>query len=347
MATYPKSFWGRIWRSRYHKTRSSQSSRGFTLVELLITMLLASGIIAGLMYLIVELLGTNQRESARAETERDMQNAIDYISNELREATYVYPGECLTGVGAKGDPDFCPGLINHLPNNFTQDSVPIVAFWRNEQLPAAVRNKCSQGQSPNDAAGDNANCSTGHAYTLIVYSLSEYNPNDTWQGKARITRYQLSQFSSTGTPTTGYTAPEQNATGIPEFRAWPFTSSQSDAVNQQPGTPTNRADALVDFVDVSLEDETQFVDGAACPSDEYEVSPPDALLDAEGFNDVRSFYVCILQPPQNAASGANVEVLVHLRGNAYGKPGVLDENAYLNALETRVLSRVVIGKSPQ
>ena len=79
--------------------RRRSSAKGFTLIELLVALLIGGIISSALLYGVVELLQTNQRESSRAETQREMQLALDYISSELREAVFVYDGGCLVGTG--------------------------------------------------------------------------------------------------------------------------------------------------------------------------------------------------------------------------------------------------------
>lgn len=334
----PQSLWWRFWRSQRRTKLSSQA--GFTLAELLVTVFISSGIIAGLMYLVTELTSTNQREAARNETQRDMQNALDYISADLREAVYVYTGECLQGVGGSEDNNYCPGILTNLPtalNNAT--STPILAFWKNELLPAEVRRRCAAGSVPVDSSGNRANCSTGHAYNLVVYSLNTANPSDTWKGRARITRYELSPFNSSANPVSGYVPPATDSGGVPLFRIWPLDKDKLPRVPAPP-RPSDTSAVLVDFVDLALDGNTEFAETAnPCPSADYKVTPSTAA--------VRSFYACVLEPPGQTNIGReSVDILVHLRGNAYGKPGILNENSFLTGLETRVYSQSAVGKGP-
>ncbi|NJO66710.1 MAG: type II secretion system protein, partial [Leptolyngbyaceae cyanobacterium RM1_405_57] len=109
-ASFLKQQFGRLFQSR-----QKRKSSGFTLIELLVVIVIAGGIISGLMYLVVELLGVDQRESSRTETQREMQLAMDYIASELREAVYVYDGRCFAGISTANPPTNCPALINYLP----------------------------------------------------------------------------------------------------------------------------------------------------------------------------------------------------------------------------------------
>lgn len=313
---------------------------GFTLIEVLIAALLASMIVSGLMYLVIQLMGANQREAAREETQQDMQNALDYVSGDLREAVYVYEGECLGGNGALGDPDFCPGLVNHLPANLTTNSVPVLAFWKQTEYPEAVIDACAAG-----AADDNANCLNGRSYALIVYSLSQ---GDNWDGPAQLTRYVLSEYDQAGNANAGYVNPGATR----DFRRWPYLGDD----NLQGALPGNRPDVLVDFVDDGSGVSTRFaVMDEVCPNN-YEVSPTADFLAANGFDGVRSFYACIktfqtADGGQSTRSDRNSEVVLRLRGNPAGRPGVNsnevnNEVSFMTPMETRVLSRGVVGKNP-
>ena len=121
---------------RFLITRSG--GQGFTLLELLIAMVIGSIIVSTLLYGVVNILQTDQRDASRSDTQRDMQMAMDYITRDVREATYVYgvtqdtitnpdgstsvaPNKesCLYDYGTssttRGTSGKCTGLLNYLP----------------------------------------------------------------------------------------------------------------------------------------------------------------------------------------------------------------------------------------
>jgi len=139
----------------------------------------------------------------------------------------------------------------------------------------------------------------------VVYSLSTNDPDGIWKGKARITRYALTEFNSAGVATVGYVNP-----GIynNNFDAWPYGTTDTGLVNLQTARPGNVTPAaLVDFVDDSGP-------AGACPNDtttgvKYNISPKVG---------VRSFYACV---NDRQTLGDSQDVLIYLRGNVKGRPG--------------------------
>ncbi|MBO9998820.1 MAG: prepilin-type N-terminal cleavage/methylation domain-containing protein [Cyanobacteria bacterium SID2] len=347
---------------RVRPQRKSSNHRGFTLTELLVSIIIGGLIVTGLMSLVVELMSTETRETARTETQREMQMALDFISTDIREAVYVYDGSCSADEDVDGTgtavSDNCAGIFNYIPAP-NDASVPILAFWKLEALPQAVRNNCS---ATYEIGGSLVPCISGRMYTLVVYYLSRSNPNNLWQGKARILRYTLPRYSSSGAPVSGYADPTNNT----NFASWPL---DAEGNNQQDGAPpNNRAVVLVDFVDDrALSDIPELVDagGASveCPAENtadarvrYVRTPSDSTLERFGFADVRNFYACVKLPEQftvdsssddDAGSAFNQKVILFLRGNAAGKPGITTANeGFMPAIQTQVLNRGVREKKP-
>ncbi|MBD2462850.1 prepilin-type N-terminal cleavage/methylation domain-containing protein [Oscillatoria sp. FACHB-1407] len=327
--------------------------QGFTLIELLIVTIIAAGIITGLLYMVIELMGSDQREASRNETQRELQRAMDYMSNEMREAIYVYTGECLQGQGALGvdSPPFCPGLTPYLPAALSTESIPVVAFWRQQQIPTVLRNQCGAANNPALAT---VPCLTTHSYALVVYSLSTANTGNLWKGRARITRYALTQFDErTGAPTVGYVSPAQAI----NFGGWPFgRGANNTVVNLQAQRPTGNPAVLVDFVDdgrgaqasgiPSLVTNAVCPNSAATPGIDYSLSPTTTALNNAGLGNARtSFYACV-STIRDTDPGVNQDSILFVRGNARGRPGIATDRAFLPTLETRVLSRGILDRDP-
>ena len=234
--------------------------RGFTLIELLVAILISGLIVSGLLYLVVEVLGINQKDAARSDTQRDMQLAMDYITRDLREAFYVYGTEvegtsvesCLDATRARAAADSrglnsqCTGLLAYLPDHLRlANNVPVLAFWKPEPLPDTVSAYCktnaaSIGIVVRDASGtpkenpvDRVPCVAQRMYTLVIYSLNTDNTGGIWKGRARIKRYALPHFaeSATNTKKSGWVAPVASDDKRP--LSWPFGKADTGIVNLQ------------------------------------------------------------------------------------------------------------------
>ena len=342
---------------------------GFTLIELLVSMLIASFIVSGLLYLVVEILQTNQRDASRSDTQRELQMAMDYIVRDVREATYVYGVDasdpikksCLAVYGdgiakTRGVDGKCTGLLDFLPPYLQpptkpgdKGNYPVLAFWKPEPLPIKIRELCKTnfakvGDVGNDALNDTP-CVSQRMYTLVVYSLSTENATSNWKGKARIKRYQLPHFTEEvglGKINEGWASP------IAKDKrplTWPIgdkvdskTSSVTPATNTQVDPEKIRAsiDPNLNFVLTDfLDSEPTVYKPGHCPNG---FDSPSGLNE-KTFN--AAFYVCV--NPANLP-GINPEVNIVMRGNAAGRGGILKTGNLPFQMETRVLSRGVYSK---
>lgn len=343
---------------------SSRHSRnkGFTLLELLVVTAIGAGLVSGLMFIVVQLMETDQREASRSETQREMQMALDYISTELKEAVYVYTGAQLNAlvVGSGGtNGSYLPASV------VNSNSVPVLAFWRQYEFPEVAKQFCktNAGDLPaNVTARLGINCEAGSSYALIVYSIRR--KTGSWQGEAQLTRYALTEFKSS-TPLNinqGYVNPG----GFQNFAFWPLDKAPGPSITtvnlqgdrleaayagrtpkgRDPGRPDGSAFVLVDYVALNNVSMTP-----SCPAnDNYVISPDDAATTPRGF------YACLRprvdeNPVSRLEDGENQEVILFLQGNVSGRPGYTTALGArtadkLPALETRVLSRGILNRTP-
>ena len=316
----------------WFSSRRRDSAKGFTLLELLVTTAIAGGIVSGLLFIVVQLMSVDQRESSQSATQQEMQLALNYISTEMRDAVYVYTGKTLAAsAGSRnGQP-----LTDFLPTSLMTNSFPVIAFWKQQPFPDAVKAACAGSTPPAGVA-----CTNGSSYALVVYSLSTNDPNGIWKGNARITRYALTEFNFTNiTPTPGYVNP--GAYGN-IFDAWPYGTNETGSGNLQTVRPTGVPAALVDFVDYPVPPALPVppVPDVMCPNAtttgvSYVISPT---------TNFRSFYACVKYRDKNL--GDSQDVLIYLRGNVKGRPGSSLASPFLPTLEARVLSRGVLGRLP-
>jgi len=317
--------------------KRSQQLRGFTLLELLISLVISSIVIASLLFGVVQLTTIEKRESNLDQVQRDMNRAMKYITNDLQEAVYVYPNPQQIATQIAGDTSF--------PGNAGE--VPVLAFWRidpiEDGLPdcstmtGAVLLQCQQLVVRQAA------------YTLVVYvQKTNDNSNRNWSGQSRIIRYELSKYRDTIPADLsfrpGYRDPTDPTDALAQFNTW-----------QPSGTPEGFSAVLVDYVQnptppVALNRSPLNDGGGACNgygqdasnNPLYTVSPPTATTTINN-----SFFACVRNPLIGGANQGSQDVYVFLRGNVQSISGGVrgySEETSLPILETRVLVRGVINK---
>jgi hypothetical protein len=347
-----------MWKLLIRQLRKSRSD-GFSISELLIGSVIAGMAVTGLLVLMVNLLQDNQREQASGSVEDDMRRGLDYITRDLQEAVYVYTGDQLE----RNRPDPLvtspiQGLTQYLPN-FGTGVRPILAFWKVENLPydssSSLPANCATAFSGNQLMIDECNKVKveRRTYTLVVYTQST-NASGGWQGESRIERYQLRKYSSLATLaiTPGYIDPLSQSS----FERWPFDASNT---NLQTGALTATRETLVDFVAAPTRGQSRPTNPPQpieCPNTmttpsalDYISSPFDGSDSNLAPDDSGTFFACVRNP--RGGQSFNQDVIVYLRGNVWGKTGITDNNeplrekSALNTLQTRVISRGVVGKA--
>ncbi len=346
------------------------ASQGFTLVELLVVTAIAGIIVAGLTFIVIQMMTSDQREASRSETQREMQLALNYMSSELQEAIYVYPGTYLEDSKSEDLNTTDIPFANYLPASVTNGAVPVLAFWKLQPFPDVVKQRCAATNAATNPVG--VACLNGQSYALVVYSLARKPANPTvWKGQARITRYVLSQFDSSGNLTPGYVDPSVNN----NLASWPWADPGTGAVNLQATRPTGSSFTLVDFVSLDIiNTPTIKPTDNFCPAGgatgttttgSYDISPKTPVKNSLN-KDTRTFYACVFSQTQTTGTGTVTatrvdptqyrDVVLFLRGSALGRPGMRrvddkeeitkNDQDVLPTLETRVLTRSVLGRRP-
>ncbi|WP_330483235.1 hormogonium polysaccharide secretion pseudopilin HpsC [Tumidithrix elongata] len=200
------NFFRRFLNRRY---RLRGQVRGFTLLELLIAMVMGVLIVGTLMTFVFSVADTDRQEAAKAASQEEIQAALDYIADDMREAVYIYDANGLNSASAA-----VPGIRDSLPafaNTPTADSgEPVLVFWKRYVYKSTDTVTTPNGQRlvaclPHAVSTPTANCTASDIfrYSLVAYYIVK-SPNNAalarpWSNSARIVRFELKDGISTGT----------------------------------------------------------------------------------------------------------------------------------------------------
>ncbi|MEB3282703.1 MAG: hypothetical protein VKK42_27675 [Lyngbya sp.] len=140
----------------------SQSTDGFTMIELLVGAIVAFLIIGPLLGFVVSILNDDTREQVKTTTDYELQAAVDFISEDLSQAYHIY------------NPDEIETIKPQLP----QEGTPILVFWKLHRLPDSVP---LPGTTilPNACTPDLCNDTSVRA-VVAYYLVKENDPGSIW-----------------------------------------------------------------------------------------------------------------------------------------------------------------------
>lgn len=275
-----------ILRSQFKSSKVTQSSGGFTLIELLVAGLISVLIITPLLGFMISVMTTDRKEQAKANSEQEIQTAVNYIARDLQQAVYIYDN---VGVNA---------IKNQLPQG--ADKSPLLVFWKRELVPKVVP---ASNNTKDDA----------FVYSLVAYYLIK-DTNPIWSKAARIARWEIRDgvnAISGGVSCAGYTGKyiSKNCPS-PGFAHFADKLDESDNLEQGMNKWKKAAQAytalvtpLIDYVDQS----TDSVPDATCPT----TTPTNTWSTITPANGMTGFYVCV--------DRANRTAQVFIRGNALAR----------------------------
>ncbi len=299
-----------------YKFRGSQPRKkngGFTLIELLVGLLLALLVILPLLGLMVNMLQTDRQEQAKANSEQEIQAALDYIARDLEQAVWIYDGYGLNQIKAKlPQPD--------------SNSTPVLVFWKRQIVPNII--PTDDGGSGTDGADD------AFVYALVAYYLTKSDPTtcatNIWSCTSRISRIQLQDAvkvkdtrSRNGVTILKDAVPQDFQIFNPNtftsveasMNAW---ASDSNSGSSSGGDiNANKPEVLIDYID---DTQTRVADLApACsamqrttPLPDGTPAPPDSQVVPYGpANMLNGFFACV-DVEKTAAQ-------VFIRGNALAR----------------------------
>ncbi|MBW4559886.1 MAG: hormogonium polysaccharide secretion pseudopilin HpsC [Mojavia pulchra JT2-VF2] len=287
-----------ILRSHIKSSKVIQKHGGFTLIELLVALLLAFLIITPLLGFMINVLSTDRQEQAKANSEQEIQTALNYISRDLQQAVYIYD---TAGIEA---------IKSQLRYPDDAEKLPLLVFWKRELVSDVIA--AATGSKKDDT----------FVYSLVAYYLikDSNTTNATWSKAARIARWQIKdgvKAISGGVTCTGYTANYINADNCPSPGFAPFEDQFDEADSLEQGmnkwkkssvaySSNNTATVLIDYVDQSTDSPRP---AATCPPNS--TTPPITWSTIAPSNSITGFYVCV--------DRANTTAQVFIRGNALAR----------------------------
>ncbi|MBE9192507.1 type II secretion system protein [Gloeocapsopsis crepidinum LEGE 06123] len=280
---------------RYIHTRFyPKLNRGFTLIELLVGIVLAGLVIAPLMNFMLNILATQRQEEAKANSEQEIQSTINYITQDLRQAIYIYDADGLNNTST----NISPGIKDQIPPlapaqgcDTDAECTPVLVFWKREFKPE-VFSRCTN---------ESITCLTStklddtFVYSLVAYYLVENPENETNSNTARIARFQINDGVKDPRNPNNYI--ESPHDGFQFFNLRVPGVTLKDKMNRWQKANENYTHSvatLVDFIDTSVSTKQN------CPDNTQQVPAV-----ASGF------YACI--------DSINTTAQVHLRGNAIAR----------------------------
>jgi type II secretory pathway pseudopilin PulG len=305
-----------------NRSKSSQTEKGMTLIELLIGTVMAFLILTPMLAFVVDMLNTDRREQVKANTEQDIQAAVDFIAQDLSQAIYIYDNNPILTSTPTTTATGIPALIagNFIPQN--PNETPILVFWKREQLRNSLPvntnltpepNNCSQTPVAPGTAGE---CNDSYVLSLVAYyQVQETNPNSSiWCQPSgapcptRIVRYRIQDGvrnpnSTNPNPLQQYfgvtTGPQPSPAFNPGFDLTKPTENVTNA-NISWGNP----EVLVNYIHHSTAN-LPTPDPAECqtalgnPSTTIGITPTPILeptlkiTDSTSLNPTNSFYACV------------------------------------------------------
>jgi type II secretory pathway pseudopilin PulG len=186
--------------SQMKRSQQAEKTSGFTLLELLVAMILAILVITPLLALAVNILDTDRKEQAKANSEQEIQTALNYMAQDLQQAVYIYD---VNGVDRDNSATVAnSGIKNQIPPTPAATGCsdattckPVLVFWKRQVLDkdttiGGVRVGTATSFNGAVAAGTGDDATV---YSLVAYYLIKDNSGScgsTWSCTARIGRWE-------------------------------------------------------------------------------------------------------------------------------------------------------------
>jgi len=192
--------------------RKQSNISGFTLIELLVSILISSIIVGTLFGFLINILERDRSEQAKAETQEEIQSALNFIADDMSDAVYIYDADGLYRPGADGQ-TVADQLPHNRPNSgrceptgtglLISRCTPVLVFWKrfrydkdeeinhdNDSLTPEILVSCLERTTSNCIGGGIGG--DKYVFSLVVYYLIKGNSisDPTWSDSSRIIRWE-------------------------------------------------------------------------------------------------------------------------------------------------------------
>jgi len=284
----------------------AQTEKGMTLVELLVGSIMAFLIITPMLAFVVDMLNTDRREQVKSNTEQDLQAAVDFISQDLSQAIYIYDNNPTTGI---------PFIKSSLPTPSPEIGTPILVFWKRMQMKNAVSVDTVTKTTPKQCDPKDLTklCNDTYVRSLIAYYQIKDDRPGIWcqpQGSkcpTRIVRYEIHEGivkdSSKDDASRYYSYPAEANKGQEVSKGFnPKFDFNKPEQNVTLGSDFPPYDVLVNYIDHNPVDTKTVIDPEECKKalgNPTVTLPGSATPTAVGENTLKvkdptnSFYACV------------------------------------------------------
>lgn len=287
-------------KSQHQRNRSepAQTDKGMTLVELLVGAIMAFLIITPMLAFVVDMLNTDRREQVKSNTEQDLQAAVDFIAQDLSQAIYIYD--------QAGIKDIKPPL----PEAGNPQKIPILVFWKRQQIKNAVPINSSITPNKCGDTGNEDKCNDTYVLSLVAYYQFKDNEAIWCQPSGdpcptRIARYEIRDGVRNPDPVATDTNPPYYNVGDTKDTQQPTLAFNKKFDFSKPTVDVTTGvvkdfptpEVLVNYIDHSISTDVPKPTGTQCKT-LLSVTPPPApatfnendLLITTATN---SFYACV------------------------------------------------------
>jgi type II secretory pathway pseudopilin PulG len=252
-------------KSQHQQNRSepAKTEKGMTLVELLVGAIMAFLIITPMIGFVVDMLNTDRREQVKANTEQDIQAAVDFIAQDLSEAIYIYDNNPTLNGTPNTTPTGIRAIQNFIPPT-DANQTPILVFWKRQQLKNSLPITANTQPSSciaNTLSGASA-CNDTYVLALVAYYQVSGSPGIWCQPSGtpcptRIVRYEIHDglrdpSKTNADPSDNYfTLVKSGQEPSKAFNPVFDLSKPTENVTNGPSSFENNPEVLVNYIDHS------------------------------------------------------------------------------------------------